>query len=92
VLLENRNAIVYGAGGIGRAVARAFAREGATVHLAGRTVDRVEAVADEIRAAGGRVETAQLDDIGNVAVFAASDLARTMTATALDTTCGAILT
>jgi NADP-dependent 3-hydroxy acid dehydrogenase YdfG len=39
VLLENKNAIIYGGGGsIGGAVARAFAREGASVHLAGRTL------------------------------------------------------
>jgi 3-oxoacyl-[acyl-carrier protein] reductase len=38
MLLEGKNAIIYGGGGsIGGAVARAFAREGATVHLAGRT-------------------------------------------------------
>jgi 3-oxoacyl-[acyl-carrier protein] reductase len=34
---------------------------------------------------------ATLEDVGNVAVFAASDLARTMTATALNISCGAIL-
>jgi 3-oxoacyl-[acyl-carrier protein] reductase len=73
VLLENRNAIVYGVGGIGRAVARAFAREGATVHLAGRTRDRVEAAADEIRAAGGRAEAAQLDALDAAAVDAHAD-------------------
>jgi enoyl-[acyl-carrier-protein] reductase (NADH) len=32
---------------------------------------------------------ATLEDVGNVAVFAASDWARTMTATALNITCGA---
>jgi 3-oxoacyl-[acyl-carrier protein] reductase len=54
MLLEDKNAVVYGGGGtIGGAVARAFAREGATVHLAGRTLPAQEMVADEIRAAGG---------------------------------------
>ena len=33
---------------------------------------------------------ATLEDVGNVAAFAASDLARTMTATALNISCGAI--
>ena len=62
MLLENRNAVIYGGGGaIGGAVARAFAREGATVHLAGRTMPALEKVADEIRAAGGAAETAQVD-------------------------------
>jgi NAD(P)-dependent dehydrogenase (short-subunit alcohol dehydrogenase family) len=38
MLLENKTAIIYGAAGaIGSAVTRAYAREGATVHLAGRT-------------------------------------------------------
>jgi 3-oxoacyl-[acyl-carrier protein] reductase len=35
-----------------------------------------------------RAET--LVDVGNVAAFAASDLARTMTATALNITCGRV--
>jgi 3-oxoacyl-[acyl-carrier protein] reductase len=34
---------------------------------------------------------AMLDDVGNVATFAASDHARTMTATALNISCGAIV-
>jgi NAD(P)-dependent dehydrogenase (short-subunit alcohol dehydrogenase family) len=38
MLIENKNAVIYGGGGaIGGAVARAFAREGAKVFLAGRT-------------------------------------------------------
>jgi NAD(P)-dependent dehydrogenase (short-subunit alcohol dehydrogenase family) len=52
VLLEHKNALGYGAGGsIGGAVARAFAREGANVFLAGRTLAKVESVAKDIRAA-----------------------------------------
>ena len=62
MLLENKNAVLYGGGGtIGGAVARAFAREGATVHLAGRTMSTLQRVADEIRAAGGKAEVAQVD-------------------------------
>jgi 3-oxoacyl-[acyl-carrier protein] reductase len=69
VLLERRNAVIYGGGGsIGGAVARAFAREGATVHLAGRTLERLEEVAGQIRSAGGAVETAQLDALDEAAV------------------------
>jgi 3-oxoacyl-[acyl-carrier protein] reductase len=38
MLLENKNAVIYGSGGsIGGAVAKMFAREGARVFLAGRT-------------------------------------------------------
>ena len=62
MLLENKNAVLYGGGGtIGGAVARALAREGATVHLAGRTMSTLQRVADEIRAAGGKAEVAQVD-------------------------------
>ena len=54
MLLENKNAVIYGAGGsIGGAVARAFAREGARVFWPAGTRATLEAVADEIRAAGG---------------------------------------
>ena len=62
MLLENRNAVIYGGGGsIGGAVARAFAREGAHVVLAGRTATTLEAVAEPIRAAGGAAEIAVVD-------------------------------
>jgi 3-oxoacyl-[acyl-carrier protein] reductase len=62
MLLNNKNAVIYGAGGsIGGAVARAFAREGARVFLAGRTLGKLEAVAKEITAAGGAAQTAQVD-------------------------------
>jgi NAD(P)-dependent dehydrogenase (short-subunit alcohol dehydrogenase family) len=62
VLLEDKNAIIYGGGGsIGGAVARAFAREGARVFLAGRTLESLEGVADDISSAGGVAETARVD-------------------------------
>jgi NAD(P)-dependent dehydrogenase (short-subunit alcohol dehydrogenase family) len=52
--LKNKNAIVTcGAGGIGRATALAFAAEGARVAVVDLREDAAEAVADEIRAAGG---------------------------------------
>jgi 3-oxoacyl-[acyl-carrier protein] reductase len=69
MLLQDKNAIIYGGGGaIGGAVARAFAREGATVYLAGRTAAKLEGVAGEIAAAGGRAETAELDALDEKAV------------------------
>ena len=62
MLLDNETAVVYGGGGtIGGAVARAFAREGARVCLAGRTRATLDKVAQEIRATGGEAETAQVD-------------------------------
>jgi 3-oxoacyl-[acyl-carrier protein] reductase len=69
MLLANKNAVIYGAGGaIGGAVASAFAREGANVFLAGRTLAKVDAVAKEIVAAGGQAETAQVDALDERAV------------------------
>jgi 3-oxoacyl-[acyl-carrier protein] reductase len=69
VLLEDKNAVIYGGGGsIGGAVARAFAREGAKVFLAGRTRAKLEEVAQEIRSAGGVAETAQVDALDEKAV------------------------
>lgn len=74
MLLENRNAIIYGGGGsIGGAIARAFAREGAYVHLAGRTQATLDAVADDIAASGGRVETATVDALNESDVDAHAD-------------------
>jgi 3-oxoacyl-[acyl-carrier protein] reductase len=69
MLLESKNAVIYGgAGAIGSAVARAFAREGATVFLAGRREATLEEVAGDIRAAGGRAETAVVDALDQEAV------------------------
>lgn len=54
MLRQGKRAVIYGAGGaVGAAVARAFAREGARVFLAGRTRATLETVADDIVAAGG---------------------------------------
>ena len=62
MLLANKNAVIYGgAGDVGGAVARAFARDGARVFLAGRTLATLESVAKEIRDMGGMVETTQVD-------------------------------
>jgi NAD(P)-dependent dehydrogenase (short-subunit alcohol dehydrogenase family) len=69
MLLESKNAVIYGGGGaIGGAVARSFGREGASVFLAGRTEARLEEVAEDIRATGGRAETAVVDALDEEAV------------------------
>lgn len=79
MLLDKKNAIVYGAAGsMGATVARAFAREGANVFLAGRTLAKLDKVADEIRADGGSAQTAELDVMDKAAVEAlAAHVAKT---------------
>lgn len=68
-LLENKTAVVYGAGGaIGSAVAHAFAREGAHVHVTGRTLAPLERVAQRITDAGGLARVAQLDALDEAAI------------------------
>jgi NAD(P)-dependent dehydrogenase (short-subunit alcohol dehydrogenase family) len=69
MLLKDRNTIIYGAAGsIGSAVARTFAREGATVHLCGRTREPLQQLAAEIAAAGGNAEVAVIDALDEQAV------------------------
>src|SRR5664279_1772814 len=75
MLLENRNAVVYGgAGAVGSVVARAFARAGARVFLAGRTSATLQAVAESIRSAGGAAETAVVDSLADRVVAEAGSL------------------
>lgn len=68
MLLQNKKAIIYGGGPISGAVAQAFAREGAHVFLAGRNQTKLEAIATAVRAAGGLIETTQLDALDEQAV------------------------
>jgi 3-oxoacyl-[acyl-carrier protein] reductase len=69
MLLENKTAVIYGGGGgIGGAMARGFAAEGARCILVGRTPATLEAVAEQIRAAGGQAETAVVDVLDEPAV------------------------
>jgi 3-oxoacyl-[acyl-carrier protein] reductase len=73
-LLRNKTAIVYGAAGpVGAAVAGAFAREGARVVLTGRTPGTLTKVAEQIRDAGGNVETAVVDALDKSAVRTHAD-------------------
>jgi NAD(P)-dependent dehydrogenase (short-subunit alcohol dehydrogenase family) len=69
MLLENKVAVIYGAGGsIGGAVARAFAREGARLFLAGRTQTTLDKLAGDIRSNGGIAGAAIVDALDETAV------------------------
>ena len=62
--LENKVALITGAyGGMGRASARLFAREGATFVLAGRNEKRGQNLEKEINDAGGKALFVKLDVI-----------------------------
>jgi 3-oxoacyl-[acyl-carrier protein] reductase len=67
-MLEDKVAVIYGAGPIGAAVARAFGGAGAQVHLAGRTQATLDAVAGEIRSDGADVHTQVVDALDPAAV------------------------
>jgi NAD(P)-dependent dehydrogenase (short-subunit alcohol dehydrogenase family) len=67
--LENKCAVVFGAGGsIGAAVATEFAAEGARVFMAGRTKASLDAVANQITAAGGESHTTVVDALDDAGV------------------------
>ena len=60
--LTGKTALVTGASrGIGEAIARGLGAAGATVLCAARTLDRVQTVASEIEAAGGKARGVELD-------------------------------
>ncbi|GAA2028264.1 SDR family oxidoreductase [Catenulispora yoronensis] len=69
MLLQDKVAIVYGgAGAIGGAVARAFAAEGARVHVTGRSLEAARAVVKDITANGGQAEAAEVDALDEAAI------------------------
>lgn len=64
--LDNKTALITGAStGIGLAMARRFAAEGATVYLTGRRKAELEAAVEQVgdRAIGIRSDVSQLDDL-----------------------------
>lgn len=74
MMLQGRVAVVHGGGGVlGGAMAQAFARHGARVFLASRSLAKAEAHAETIRKAGGQAEAAQVDALDSTAVEAHAD-------------------
>src|SRR3954452_13934811 len=72
--LENQIAVVTGAGrGIGRAIALAFAAEGADVACVSRTAENAEKVAAGVRGLGHRAWAYAVDVADGAAVGAAAD-------------------
>ncbi|OBI51253.1 hypothetical protein A5706_24810 [Mycobacterium sp. E796] len=73
---ENKVVLVTGASrGIGKAVALAFAKQGARVVLAARSADRLADVADEVRALGCDVLAVPTDVTSHASVVAMVDAA-----------------
>jgi uncharacterized protein len=67
------NALITGASsGIGQALARRFAAEGARVALVARRVDRLDALAEEVRRGGGEALVLRCDVADREQVFAAA--------------------
>lgn len=75
-----KTVVITGASrGIGEAAARHFAQAGATVTLAARSVERIEAIAREIKASGGDAIAVPCDvaDAGSVSRMVDATVSRT---------------
>ena len=82
MILQGKTAVVTGAGtGIGRAIAVAFAREGAVITLSGRRREPLDAVQQEVAALGGTAhvrpaDVSNADDAKRLIEDAASTMGR----------------
>jgi NAD(P)-dependent dehydrogenase (short-subunit alcohol dehydrogenase family) len=62
MLLKGKVAVIFGgSGAIGSAVARVMSREGADIYLGARSQHKLDRVAGDIRASGGKAETFCID-------------------------------
>jgi NAD(P)-dependent dehydrogenase (short-subunit alcohol dehydrogenase family) len=69
MMLKDKVAVIYGAGGgVGGAVARAFALAGAKLFLTGHSLAPVKVVAKDIVSAGGSADVAEVDALDEQAV------------------------
>jgi len=69
MLLAKKIAVIHAAAGaVGSTLARAFAKEGAIVHLTGRKRGPLDAIAKAIIAAGGVAEVAEVDALDEAAI------------------------
>ena len=67
--LKDKVAIVFAASGeIAGAVARSFSQHGAKVYVTARNLDAVKALAQEIKANGGRAEAAKVDALNETEI------------------------
>ncbi|WP_395649775.1 SDR family NAD(P)-dependent oxidoreductase [Brevundimonas sp.] len=72
--LTGRTALITGASsGLGARFARMLASQGVKVVAGARRLDRLTALADEIRAAGGRIEPVEMDVEDEASIIAAYD-------------------
>src|SRR6266849_5054278 len=70
-LLSGKVAVIYGAaGGVGAAVAKAFAREGASLFLVGQTESSLNLIAREIQSTGGVADVSKVDALSPESVEA----------------------
>lgn len=67
--LQGKSAVIYGANSpTGASVAQAFAREGASIYLAGRSPEEIQPVAQDIVDSGGNAEVARVDPLDPTSV------------------------
>lgn len=66
--LENKIAVIYGAGGVASAIAKSFVAEGAKVFLASRSDSKLNEIKKAIELDGGTIDTCQLDVLDEHAV------------------------
>ncbi len=90
--LQNRKVLITGASdGIGRALALAFAKEGAQVAICARSQDRLDCVSGEIEGAGHLFFSADLGKVEGVEAFHASVMQQLGQVDVLINNVGAIL-